>query len=269
LPTKTLQKTRYQAVIASPAVRAGVISAGFFLLTTIAAAQTPTSTADEVARRAMDILAGPAWEKARYFSFTFNVEREGKLAASFPQKWDRSTGDYRVSGKTREGVPFELVMNVNTRKGHGTQNGAAVTDPAELEKLLTLGYQRFVNDTYWLLMPLKMFDPGVHRTYDGERRDSCGHTWDLVKLSLDPGVGLTPGDIYWAWVNRDSGIVDEWDMMLQTTKPDERPTEVMFRDYRRVSGLLLSTRREVRGKGQIVRLDDLQILPDVPKGTFQ
>jgi hypothetical protein len=51
-------------------------------------------------------------------------------------------------------------------------------------------------------------------------------------------------------------------------KPEDVPLQVMFRDYRRIAGLLISVRREVRGRNQIVRLDDLQILPDVPKGAF-
>jgi len=234
-----------------------------------AAAAQQTPSVHDVAKRAIEVMAGPAWEKARYIAFTFNVERDGKLAASFPQRWDRYTGNYRVSGQTREGVPFEVVMNVNSRSGHGSQNGTPVTNPAELDKLLALGYQRFINDTYWLLMPLKMLDPGVHRAAEGPRNDSCGHTWDLVKLSFDQGVGLTPGDVYWAWVNRDSGIVDEWDMMLQSMKPEERPIEVLFHDYRRFGGLLISTRREMRGKTQVIRLDDIQVSPDVPKGIFE
>jgi len=234
----------------------------------LASAQQPPS-ADDIARRSFDILGGTtAWEKARYLSFTFNVERDGKVTASYPQRLDRYSGDYRVSGKNQDGTPFEVIMNLKTMQGRANRSGSPVTDPAVLKELLDLGYRRFINDIYWLLMPLKMFDPGVHRTYDGERTDSCGHTWDLVKLTFDQGVGLTPGDVYWPWINRDTGIVEEWDMKLQSMKPEDPPLQVMFRDYRRIAGLLISVRREVRGKNQIVRLDDVQILADVPKGAF-
>jgi hypothetical protein len=229
----------------------------------------PAPSADDVARRAVDILGGGgALDRARYIAFTFNVERDGKIVASFPQKWDRYTGEYFVSGKRQDGTPFEATININTKMGHGSLKGQVVTDNAQFKDLYEVAYRRFINDTYWLLMPLKMFDPGVHRTYDGERTDSCGHTWDLVKLSFDQGVGLTPGDVYWPWINRDTGVVEEWDMKLQSMKPEEVPLQVMFRDYRRIAGLLISVRREVRGRNQIVRLDDLQILPDVPKGAF-
>jgi hypothetical protein len=230
----------------------------------------PAPSADDIARRAVELLGGSgAWERARYFAFSFNVEREGKVVASFPQRWDRYNGDYHVSGKKQDGTPFDVTLNVNSKMSRGSLNGVAVTDNAQFKDLFELGYRRFINDTYWLLMPLKMFDPGVHRTYDGERVDSCGHTWDLVKLSFDPGVGLTPGDVYWPWINRDTGVVEEWDMKLQSMKPEDPPLQVLFHDYRRIGGLLISIRREIRGRGQVIRLDDIQILPEVPKGAFE
>src|SRR5215213_6932171 len=88
--------------------------------------------ADDVARRAIDVLAGPAWDQARYLAFTFNVERDGKIAASFPQRWDRFTGEYRVSGKNREGQDVDVIMNVNTKQGKAWLNGQPAADPAEL-----------------------------------------------------------------------------------------------------------------------------------------
>jgi hypothetical protein len=226
-----------------------------------------TSTADDVARRALDAQAGPAWENARYFAFTFNVDREGKIAASFPQQWDRYTGDYHVTGKDQKGDAFVITMNVNTMKGKAWKNGVEAT-AAELPDMMLFGYRRFINDTYWLLMPLKMMDPGVHRTLDGERSDACGRKWDVVKLSFDQGVGLTPGDVYWAWVNHDTGIVEQWDMKLQGTKPEDAPVAVKFHEFRRIGNVLISTAREVVGKKQTVRLDDLVISSDVPKDVF-
>lgn len=218
------------------------------------------------AQRAIDVMAGPAWEKARYFSFTFTVDRGGQIIASFPQRWDRYTGDYRVEGRDQRGDQFLIIMNTNTKQGKAWKNGVEATDTA-LADFLTLGYRRFINDTYWLLMPLKSMDPGVKRENVGERTDSCGRTWDVVKLTFEK-VGLTPGDTYWMWVNRDTGVVEEWDMKLEGSNPNDSPTSVYFHDYRRIANLLISTRREVRGKGQTIRLDNVAITPDVPAGAF-
>jgi hypothetical protein len=227
----------------------------------------PDPVADEIARRSIDILGGPAWEKARYVSFTFNLDRGGQPAASFQQRWDRTTGLYRVSGKDPNGVPFVIVENVNTKSGRAWQNGVEVLEPAALQELLAVGYRRFVNDTYWLLMPLKMLDANVRRSSLGERSDACGRKWDVLRLIFDQGAGV-PTDTYWAWINHETGIVEEWDMKLQGTPADQPAVEVFFHDFHRVGGLLISTKREVKGKNQTVRLDDLIVLSDVPKGAF-
>jgi len=236
------------------------------LVAAVASAQPSSHNADDISQRALDVLGGgPAWEKARYISFTFNVERDGKIVSSFPQRLDRSTGQYHVSGKSEDGVPFDVVVSIPTKKGHGTLAGKAVTEGETWDRLYTLAYRRFINDMNWLLMPLQMLDPRAHRTYDGERSDSCGHTWDVIKLNWDASAGLTPGDVYWMWINRDTGVVEEWDTK---TVAEEKPIELIFRDYRRIGGLLLSTRREIKGKNQVLRFDNLKVLPEVPKGAF-
>ncbi|HEX6640553.1 MAG TPA: hypothetical protein VF215_05540 [Thermoanaerobaculia bacterium] len=221
-------------------------------------------TADSVARRAIDVLAGPAWNDARYVAFTFNVERDGKNLASYAQRWDRFTGDYRVSGKNRDGDDVVVVMNVNTKEGKAWKNGQPVADPKDQ---LTFGYRRFINDTYWLLMGFKSFDPGVSREYAGEKTDACGAVHDVVKFSF-ANVGLTPGDVYWMWVNRDTGLVDQWHMKLEGSKPEDEPSVVLFHDYRRFGGLLISTKREIQGKGQFIKLDDVTVASSVPAGAF-
>ncbi|MFP5245273.1 MAG: hypothetical protein ACLGH0_01170 [Thermoanaerobaculia bacterium] len=222
-------------------------------------------TADTVARRAIDMLAGPAWEDARYLAFMFNVERDGNIVASYPQRYDRFTGEYEVRGKNREGEDVRVVMNVNTKQGKGWKNGQEVADPKDL---LTFGYRRFINDTYWLLMGFKAFDPGATRTYDGEKTDACGEVYDVVRFSFD-NVGLTPGDVYWMWVNRDTGLVDEWHMKLEGSKPEDAPSVVLFHDYRRIGGLLISTRREIKGRNQFIRLDDVVVSRTVPADAFR
>src|SRR5690242_15872786 len=103
------------------------------------AQQAAAPSADDLARRAIDMLAGPAWEKARYFSFSFDVVRDGKITSSFPQRWDRYTGEYRVSGRDAQGNDFLVIMNTNTKQGRAWKNGNEVTDSG----LFELGFRRF------------------------------------------------------------------------------------------------------------------------------
>ena len=242
------------------------------LVASIAQAQKPASpNADEVARRALDVLGGgPAWENAKYVAFTFKVEREGKVISSFRQAMDRNTGTYRVSGNAEDGVPFDVVVNLPTKKGHGTYSGRRIETGADRwDDLYNIAYRRFINDMNWLLMPLEILDPRAHRTLEGQRTDSCGRTWDVLKLTWDASAGFTEGDTYWLWINHDTGVVEEWDTKSGASQPDEPPIQLMFRDYRRVGGLLLSARREVKGKNQVIRFDDLVVLPQAPKNAFE
>lgn len=241
------------------------------LLLALSATSLPASDAPRdaaaIAARAFDVMAGPAWESARYIEFSFAAERGGKVVATSPQRWDRYTGDYRVSGTNREGKNFLVVMNINTRKGRAWLDGAEVADASEL---LTTGYRRFINDTYWLLMPLKMRDPGVKLEFVESKTNACGATHDILKLSFDQGVGLTSGDQYWAWVNRDSGLVDYWEMLLQGSKDSTRDRSIL-RNYERIGGLLLSTVREfekTEGPRTRILLQNVKILSSVPSGAF-
>ena len=221
--------------------------------------------ADAVARRAIETIAGPAWGKIRYLSFTFNSVYAGNVASSFPQRLDRYTGMYRVSGRDRNAVPYEAIIDVRTKKGRVWREGQEV----QSEELVGVAFNRFLSDTYWLLMPLKALDAGVKREYIGDRTDSCGTTWDVVKLTFPPGAGLTAaGDEAWMWVNRDTGLVDEWDVKLPGSGQNDPPLRIYFHDYRRVGDLLISTRREIRDKNSEARFDDLVVSSDVPKGAF-
>jgi hypothetical protein len=246
-------------------MRRSLVALMFLLLGSSLVAATPSP--DDLAKHTIDVQAGKAWEKARYFAFTFDVDRGDTRAASFPQRWDRYTGDYRVSGKDQHGRAFLVIMNTNTKQGKAWINGDPATVSNDIQEMLNLGYRRFINDTYWLLMPLKMLDPGVHRSYEGEKTDG-GHTYDVVKLWFDQGVGLTSADQYWAWINRDSGLVEQWHMKLQGSKTEDPPVVVVFHDFKKFAGISFSTKREVVGSGQTISLNDLAVSSDVPKDAF-
>ena len=75
---------------------------------------------DTLAKHAIDAQTGTAWEKARYFSFSFDVDRNGTRAASFPQRWDRYTGDYRLATRARgdlviDGNPLQLAKALDEK----------------------------------------------------------------------------------------------------------------------------------------------------------
>jgi hypothetical protein len=195
---------------------------------------------DQVARELIAALGGQAaWEKARQFRFDFVVEREGKRAAEFRHLWDRYTGDYRLHGTDKSGAPYAVYFNVNSREGTALVNGRPV-DGEEKKKLLETAYGRFINDSYWLLAPWKVLDPGVIRAYEGEKTTPDGALCDVIRLSFE-GVGLTPKDVYWLWVTRDGRRMVQWEYLLGGAKED--PTVAFWKDWRKFSGISLALDR--------------------------
>ena len=238
------------------------------ILLAMLVAASLTMRADDAARaaaqKAFDAHAGKAWEPARYFAFTFAVEREGKVVASFDHRLDRYTGDYRVSGKDKEGNDFVVRMNVNTKEGKAWLAGKPVEDT---KPWLERGYGRFINDVYWLLMPVKLLDPGVNLESAGVQEEN-GRSYDVVKLTFE-NVGLTPGDIYWPWIDRETGSVDRWDMLLQGMKRDEAKRTYRFSGWETIGGIRFSTVRTSEDGRSKILLQNIVVQKDVPAGALE
>lgn len=216
--------------------------AGLALLATLAAGPAAGAESDaratKVAENVMKALGGKeAWDKTRYIRFDFGSEREGKLVTR-AHTWDKWTGRYRLEGQNQQNEPFVVLMNVNTKEGQAWVNGQRQSGDEE-KKLLERAYGTWINDTYWLLMPYKLRDPGVTLTYDGEAKEG-GATYDKVVLTFD-NVGLTPKDKYWVWVNRDTHLVDRWDFVLKGEAVP--PTTFLWKDWRKVGNVKMSAER--------------------------
>jgi hypothetical protein len=214
--------------------------------------------ADQVAHELIAALGGgAAWEKARQFRFDFVVEREGSRAAEFHHVWDRYTGDYRLLGRDKSRAPYAVYFNVNTRDGVAFSNGKAV-EGEEKKKLLENAYGRFINDSYWLLAPWKVFDPGVHRDYDGEKTGPEGALCDVIRLTFD-NVGLTPKDVYWLWITRDGRRMVQWQYVLGGAAED--PTTALWKDWRTFAEIQLSLEKPIVGKPVRILFENVAVSP--------
>ena len=133
----------------------------------------------------------------------------------------------------------------------------------ELKKLLENAYGTWVNDTYWLLMPYKMMDPGVVLAYDGEMKQGEA-TYDKVRLSFEK-VGLTPKDKYWAYVNRQTGMVDRWDFVLNgESKP---PASFTWDGWKKYGNVMLAPERKSKD-GTRIYFPMLEVKDKVPDSAF-
>ena len=221
--------------------------------------------ADQVARELVAALGGSAaWEKARQFRFDFVVEREGKRAAEFRHLWDRYTGDYRLHGTDKSGAPYAVYFNVNTREGKTFVNGRPVEGEGK-KKLIEMAYGRFINDSYWLLAPWKVFDPGVTRAFEGEKTTSDGVLCDIIRLSFE-GVGLTPKDVYWLWVTRDGRRMVQWEYVLGGATED--PAVAFWKDWRNFSGVSLALDRVFPVRPARIFFENVSVSPTRDEKEF-
>ncbi len=190
-----------------------IILASCAIVAALAAARAANPPeAEAAARRVMDSIGGrDAFLATRYLHFDFVVVRPGQADGRWEHSWDRFTGDYRVEG-TSGTARLLTLFNVNTRKGSAWTDGRAV--PADqLASRLDAAYGRFINDTYWLLMPFKMLDPGVNLSLS-KPQDDEPTTASVVELSFR-GVGLTPGDRYRVAADPETSRVVSWRYFLQ------------------------------------------------------
>jgi hypothetical protein len=214
----------------------------------------------------LDAMGGEAaWNDARYFEFTFGVERDGQAGGGWTHHWDRWDGDYKLTG-TRQGAELVVLMNVNQRDAGGRAwlDGQPVEPGARLDSLVQFAYGRWVNDSYWLIMPYKWTDPGVHAAYAGTRADSAGRQWEIVHLSFDQ-VGLTPQNEYDAWIDPTTGLMERW---THFRTADADPAIYDWNDWQQFGPIRLATRKPAVGGNAAIVFRDVRVETSVPADAF-
>jgi len=177
----------------------------------------PATRAVHIADQVMAALGGkPAWDKLHGLRWTFEVSVNDTLRPGRRHAWDKMSGWQRVDGKSRTGTVYTFIGNLNNGEGMAWMDGNAIQGDS-LQKLVKRSRSMWINDTYWMLMPYKLRDPGVRLGYDGDTL-IAGATYDRLTLAFE-NVGDTPGDHYWVYVNRANHRVERWDMVLQGDQP--------------------------------------------------
>ena len=236
----------------------------FVVTAAAAAAPAPDPKAAAVADQVLEALGGEQnWNNTHFLRFDFAVDVAGKPVMSRSHYWDKWTGRYRVEGNTKEGDPYLVLMNLNTKEGSAWLKGNPL-DGEEKKKYLEKGYASWVNDSYWLLMPYKMKDQGVHLALAGEAKDN-GQSYDKVQLSFE-SVGLTPKDRYWAWVNRDTHMVDRWEYILQGEKGPA--TRFDWSGWKKMGNVMLAPERMNTKEKERIYFPVLDVPAAIPDAKF-
>lgn len=208
-----------------------------------------------------------SWSQARFLTFDFIVERDGEVLRRTTHLWDRFSNQCRMRGENSKGESYDVVFDMETHDGSVELAGESVTDSTR-EEWLERAYATLINDSYWLLMPYKMHDPGVHLSDEGARTDSTGKSWRVIQLSFDQDVGLTSKDHYWVYLDPETYRVGRWDYHLEGMKEEDTPLTFSWGDWQQVGPLWLSLEKRGAGSPITIRFENVEVQETVPEGTF-
>lgn len=201
--------------------------------------------ADEV----MEAMGGrEAWDNTRHLCWNFFGARE--------LVWDKWTGDVRVDFRN-----MTFLININDDKGKVYIDGMEITDSDSLQKMVDRGKSIWINDSYWLAMPFKLKDSGVTLKYAGEDTTQNGAMADKLNLTFE-GVGDTPQNMYYVWVDKETRLVSQW-AYYPNTEAEEPRFINPWEDYNKQGEIMLSGSRGQRG------MEDIMVFNDLPESVYK
>jgi hypothetical protein len=213
-----------------------ILALGTFAATTLLPASLlatdNSAKAEQLAQDVWKASGGEQWPNVKAIDFTFAVEKDGKTVMQAEHHWDVAAQTDRVKWKDKDAT-------VN------------LADPAQDENSKA-AYARWVNDSYWLLSPLKLRDRGLKVESEGTK-EMDGAKCEVLRLSFER-VGLTPNDQYRLYINPATKRVVSWDYM-------PKPGETMhgtWEDYQQAGGLTLATDHKMDG-GARIRILNLKV----------
>lgn len=212
----------------------------------------PEINANKIADEVMEAQGGlENWHNTRVIAWNFFSSRD--------LIWDKWTGDVRIDFKKRD---LKIILNLNSGKGRVWLNGAETTQPDSLAKYLDRGKKVWINDSYWLVMPFKLRDPGVKLKALGDDKTVAGSNADLLQLTFE-NVGVTPENKYHIWVDKTTRLVTQWAFFAKNT--DEKHQFISeWTDYKTYGKIKLSGDRGGDGG----KLTPIHVLNTPPKGAF-
>ena len=219
-----------------------------------AAYEAPEGPAQTLAADVHRAHGGPDWQEVRNLAFRFVVSDGDEVMFDAEHDWDVADGTTQIQWDDGDDRRWEVVLDIDEQQALEATIDGEAADESQLEEASADAYRRWVNDTYWLLMPIKLFDPGVELS-TGESIEDRQRAVDVLELSFED-VGLTPGDRYDVRIDPESHRVSSWKMMLQGR---DEATEVDWDDYRDVGPLTLAMERNWRTSDQQISFRDVSV----------
>ncbi len=198
--------------------------------------------------------ADEAFRRIRYIRFHFVLRERDTVRVDRAHWWNRQTDDYKIEWFDAMKNQYTVLLNLRSGDGSVWFNRKPVADSLRSQTLLQRAYASVINDTYWLLMPFKLKDPGVVLSYEGETTDS-GHPQVVIGLAFD-NVGLTPQNRYRIYIHPETHRVERWDYFKT---PDAEPRPALWSDWRDYHGVKIAHHRQFLQKPITIRFEQVQL----------
>lgn len=151
--------------------------------------------ADALANKILNAVKHEAYKKTRYIDWSFGGRRS--------YKWDKKRHIVEVSWNDARVIlhPNDLKQSIVFLKGKQIKNS---------ESLVKRAWNSFNNDSFWLVAPHKLFEPGIYRNIeliDGK---------EALRVKYSTG-GSTPGDSY-VWIVDENYMPVSYQMYVPSMK---------------------------------------------------
>ncbi|ALJ05735.1 hypothetical protein APS56_11635 [Pseudalgibacter alginicilyticus] len=156
--------------------------------------------------------------------------------------WDKWTGNVRVENPEKKLV---VIVNINTLIGKVFENDVLITDKAKIKNVLTQAKNWWINDSYWLVMPWKLQDPGTKLSFVKTDYLPNGKLTDVLELTFN-SVGVTPENKYLLYVDKEDFLIKQWAFFKNYN--DTEPLFIRpWDNYQKAGTILLSFNRSEFG----------------------
>jgi hypothetical protein len=230
-----------------------------------ATAPKPVRGSDEalaLARQVRDFAGGEAaLSQVKHLVFTFAGSR--RLFWSLAEQKVRVENLAPAPGPGVRGQHWEVLVY-----DHGAGEDLLRSPPKPHPQAPNLSARSmWINDTYWLLVPLKVLDDGVVLSID-PRGDDDPEGVARLRLAFD-GVGITPKDQYVLHVETATGKVLRWDYWRD---PKRAPASWRFEGWTQLGPVRLALSHPPVDEGargaRSIELSDVVVNGPVPEAVW-
>ncbi len=213
-----------------------LVMASLALRPALAAGEETSGNLPPLATDLWKASGGDNWSKIKEIDFNFVVEQDGKQLFIAQHRWNLAAGTDTVQWKDKLGKEHDVMANLTNPAKEGEEKDA---------------FARWVNDSYWLLAPLKIRDQGV-KVEAGGPKDLNGASVETIKLSFE-NVGLTPTDRYVLYIDPQTKLPKAWDYIPQSGNG----MQATWEKFQNFGGLNLATEHNFNGKS--IKLTDIKV----------